>query len=535
VARQVICGNRLAIPLNCDPVLAELMQQCWEADSRKRPNFEYIHRRLKERHTQLQNEEREVSGEKQLVYQLRQGTTFYKLPYLKGQPHKRQFRVSEDLRRLKWCFLPSRNFVQRARDPVRPVFKSMFLVEVQDIRMGMRTANFRRIENVEKFRGRPAFSIITQNRTVDILCPTPEVMDQWVLGLRFLVERLRPPSLAMPRSSGDQWMIMARLRRGSFLLKFGHSGRPHERYFCVSGNMKMVFWTSGENPVKGQHKSVDLTAVREIRLLNQAGAGNAPSMPMPKLVRNRVDDLKFGFSLVNQAGQPIINFVASNKEEFDLWTEGLQMIVGYFQNPSSPPLQHAESEVHPPVYDRGDYLAFDPDAPEHMVSAVDRVRLKQQHEEEVKQQQDEADAAQRRARLAAGNGNGSGDGLEAQLSLSPLEMESFRHDSERSLRGAAGQAAALPADDKEEGFPWSPSSASSSHDGNHVTICEKDPTALPSPASSAHPEADGGGDPSFMTKVVSDLYASGAALLAFRKPSSRELDENSPTPVVVGE
>jgi hypothetical protein len=58
--------------------------------------------------------------------------------------------------------------------------------------MGMRTANFRRIEHVEKFRGRAAFSIITHDRTLDILCPTPEIMDQWVFGLRFLVGRLQP-------------------------------------------------------------------------------------------------------------------------------------------------------------------------------------------------------------------------------------------------------------------------------------------------------------------------------------------------------
>lgn len=44
---------------------------------------------------------------------------------------------------------------------------------------------------------------------------------------------------------------MARLRRGGFLLKFGHNGKPHERYFRVSGNMREMFWTSGENPVKG--------------------------------------------------------------------------------------------------------------------------------------------------------------------------------------------------------------------------------------------------------------------------------------------
>jgi hypothetical protein len=115
-----------------------------------------------------------------LVFTLRQGTTFYKLPYLKGKPHKRQFKVSEDLRRLKWCFLPSRNFMQRARDPVRPATKQVFLTEVQDIRMGMRTANFKRIENVEKFQGRAAFSIITQVGVVlgCVLCGRTECVEE---------------------------------------------------------------------------------------------------------------------------------------------------------------------------------------------------------------------------------------------------------------------------------------------------------------------------------------------------------------------
>jgi len=162
--------------------------------------------------------------------------------------------VSEDLRRLKWCFLPTRNLMQRARDPVRPATKQVFLTEVQDIRMGMRTANFKRLESTffgpslppssslfqtneknsnkgEKFRGgqTAAFSIITQERTIDILCPSPEVMDQWVMGLRFLVDRLRPLPPSLPPSL-DKWMILARLRRGGFLLKFGQIGRPHERY-----------------------------------------------------------------------------------------------------------------------------------------------------------------------------------------------------------------------------------------------------------------------------------------------------------------
>jgi hypothetical protein len=53
VAYQVICGQRLPVALNCDPVLAEVMHLCWQQDPRRRPNFEYIYRRLKERHTQV--------------------------------------------------------------------------------------------------------------------------------------------------------------------------------------------------------------------------------------------------------------------------------------------------------------------------------------------------------------------------------------------------------------------------------------------------------------------------------------------------
>lgn len=318
---------------------------------------------FQERYTQLQNEEREISGEKQLIYQLRQGTTFYKLPYLKGKPHKRQFKVSEDLRRLKWCFLPSRNFMQRARDPVRPATKQVFLTEVQDIRMGMRTANFRRIENVEKFRGRAAFSIITQDRTIDILCPTPEIMDQVVLGLRFLVDRLRPPPPAIPASGLDRFTLMARLRRGGFMLKFGQIGRPHERYFRVSANMKTLTWTSGETPGKGEHKTVDLTGIKDVRLFRHAQPGVAAVMPNLNLLSKSVDDLQFGFSLINQAGQADINLVAPNAFEYGIWTRGLELIVRNFQDEENMALATPTSvfggDHAPPIYDRGDYLEFD--------------------------------------------------------------------------------------------------------------------------------------------------------------------------------
>lgn len=49
------------------------------------------------------------------------------LPKTQGSPHERFFKVSEDLRRFKWRFLPARTFFQRARelDPVRPPTKQV--------------------------------------------------------------------------------------------------------------------------------------------------------------------------------------------------------------------------------------------------------------------------------------------------------------------------------------------------------------------------------------------------------------------------
>lgn len=346
--------------------MAELMQQCFERDTRKRPHFEYIYRRLKERYTQLQLEESEVRSEKQLVAQLRQGTTFYKVPYLKGQPHKRQFRISEDLRRLKWCFLSTRNFVQRARDPVRPVFKWIFLTEVQDIRMGMMTANFRRIEGQEKFetkfRGGHAFSIITKDRTVDILCPTAEVMEQWVLGLRLLVNRLTLPPQKLLTST-DVWDALAHLRKGSYLLKFGHSGKPHERYFGVSGNAKMLFWTMGENAVKGIHKSVDLTTVKEVRSVSH----DSFRVRLAEFLSKGVDDIKYGFSLLNAAGAILINLCAPNEEEYNIWMRGLELIVANFQNTDAGGITHTQALEAQPIYG-GNYLVF------QMPSASDEKR-----------------------------------------------------------------------------------------------------------------------------------------------------------------
>lgn len=49
VAHRVLTGRRLAVPINADPAMAEVMRRCWEQEPARRPNFEFIYRRLKVR------------------------------------------------------------------------------------------------------------------------------------------------------------------------------------------------------------------------------------------------------------------------------------------------------------------------------------------------------------------------------------------------------------------------------------------------------------------------------------------------------
>ncbi|EWM20610.1 tkl family protein kinase [Nannochloropsis gaditana] len=67
VAFNILSGKRLKIPINTDPVLADIMRRCWEQNPRWRPNFEYIYYKLRERFVTLQNQERAIGEEKALV------------------------------------------------------------------------------------------------------------------------------------------------------------------------------------------------------------------------------------------------------------------------------------------------------------------------------------------------------------------------------------------------------------------------------------------------------------------------------------
>lgn len=88
-----------------------------------------------------------------------------------------------------------------------------------------------------------------------------------------------------------------------------------------------------------------------------------------------VDDYQYGFSLINTQGQADINLVVPNAYEYALWTRGFELIVRHFQDADAGAAAlaaavkeqegqqdgqgHAHTHTPPPVYDRGDYLAFD--------------------------------------------------------------------------------------------------------------------------------------------------------------------------------
>jgi len=396
--------------------------------------------------------------------------------------------------------------------------------------MGMCTANFRRIEGVEKYRSHSAFSIITKDRTIDILCPTPEIMDQWVLGLRFLVERLRSPPVIQPRID-DHWTLMARLRRGSFLLKFGHSGKPHERYFRVSGNMKLLFWTAGENPIKGLHKSVELTVIKEVRLLSQNPVVAQRGNRIAELLSKGVEDCEFGFSLLNSLGQAVINLVAPNREEFLNWTKGLELILKNFSNPEgTQPREIVHSEDDAPVYDRGDYLEFDaaylppgatassmslPSVAENehepMEKAVTSVVQHADTNSEDGSDADEVEIAddENEEEEESTVGCGLPDG-ESQRSLVTIPTLGAQNGGDLNVvvqenppdTAKLPQIVSPPSTSQAPEEPWTPSSAASSQDGHHNVTADdsRGSLVLPDVLEPGLPPSAG-------------MYADGAALL----------------------
>ena len=136
-AHAVLSGERLAVPLDVDPVMGSLMQRCWATDPKERPTMAEAREILKERHDQLVSAAAAAETGKLVVNSLVRGQLLHKIArtshlfsladdadnsgplsastssinleqsqdLLGLALSARRLHVSQDLRRLKWARL----------------------------------------------------------------------------------------------------------------------------------------------------------------------------------------------------------------------------------------------------------------------------------------------------------------------------------------------------------------------------------------------------------------------------------------------
>jgi len=269
VAFRVQNGERMKLPINIDPIIGNLILKCWLDSPEERPDMEDVYDVLVDRFRQTQSIENDAQWEINTMEKLLKGMVLVKVPFRHGKPSERFFFISPDMRKLIWRHIDdTTGSMKRQRHKRFVKEKSEFIHLFQEIKVGRHTKNFRKFPNFAQHQ--PAFSIITQNRTFDLICPNREQQDHWLGGLKFCMNRLRPTTQPLKISDDHTspanhsfnqlqtsiidkqlyltWNALSELRRGYFLLKCGGNLKGHERFFKLSNDMHALEWTSHAFP-----------------------------------------------------------------------------------------------------------------------------------------------------------------------------------------------------------------------------------------------------------------------------------------------
>lgn len=191
VAHAVLSGERMRIPIHVDPAVAEIITKCWAPNPSARPSIVLIYEALRHRHVTLQTEEAKVAADIELIGKLKKGARLIKVPFSRSMNffligNKRFFAVSDDLRRICW------------KQAGNALEKSINLSDIVDIRSGSEvnysTRSLPKVDMKAGEKNRIAFSLIMEDRSVDIVCPSHDIMDEWVRGLNFLKSRFSEKS-----------------------------------------------------------------------------------------------------------------------------------------------------------------------------------------------------------------------------------------------------------------------------------------------------------------------------------------------------
>jgi serine/threonine protein kinase len=291
VILNVLKGNRMHFPINCDPVLVDVAMQCWAHSPEARPDFAAIVDKLGVRLREVDEDDREVQHEIRTIEYMISGANVLKYPFVvkdnvKGKrPQQRFVRLTSDMKSLLWRSSTANTVFSSARS--KAIERGINMSDVLDVVEGQVTDNFKLFSSSNNHHANSiSFSLRTQDRTVDIQCESAAERNQWVWGLRFLMSRLKPNArLQEVRLRAEETFfsdtdeslrehltamryVAYWLKRGEIMIKYT-SRKTHARHVCLSDDLTEILWSSAEDdgPVrKGRSKSISLNDIHNIIL-----------------------------------------------------------------------------------------------------------------------------------------------------------------------------------------------------------------------------------------------------------------------------
>jgi len=158
-----------------------------------------------------------------------------------------------------------------------------------------------------------------------------EQFDQLENGQTYIIEAAEERS-DLKSIVGDRWRrlkiavdplmhveaqkALARMRRGSNLLKHTHYGFPHLRQFQLSDDLKRLIWYSGAK--RKEDSVVQIGEVTEIRLGQSTPVFTHYRLPM-------LEHLSFSL-LHGPSGKKTLDLTCKDEFEYDLWVTGLKAL-----------------------------------------------------------------------------------------------------------------------------------------------------------------------------------------------------------------